>query len=65
MAKLNRERRLRERRLDKQAKKDARKHASAHRQGESGDGLTGGDDHWIPAVTEQPARDPAQSLIDV
>jgi hypothetical protein len=30
MAKLTRESRLRERRLDKQAKKDARKHAPAH-----------------------------------
>jgi hypothetical protein len=30
MAKLTRERRLRERRLDKQAKKDARKWAAAH-----------------------------------
>jgi hypothetical protein len=30
MAKLTRESRLRERRLDKQAKKDARKHAAAH-----------------------------------
>jgi len=30
MAKLNRESRLRERRLDKQARKDARKHAAAH-----------------------------------
>jgi hypothetical protein len=29
MAKLNRERKLREHRLDKQAKKDARQHASA------------------------------------
>jgi hypothetical protein len=29
MAKLNRESRLRERRLDKQARKDARKHAAA------------------------------------
>jgi hypothetical protein len=29
MAKLNRERKLRERRVDKQAKRDARKHASA------------------------------------
>jgi hypothetical protein len=65
MAKLNRERRLRERRLDKQAKKDARKHASAHQQGESADGLTGGDDQSIPAGTGQPARDPVQSLIDV
>jgi hypothetical protein len=30
MAKLTRERRLRERRMDKQAKKDARKYAAAH-----------------------------------
>ncbi|MGH2917346.1 MAG: hypothetical protein ACRDLS_01920 [Solirubrobacteraceae bacterium] len=30
MAKLNRESRLRERRLDKQARKDARKRAAAH-----------------------------------
>lgn len=30
MAKLNRERRLRERRLEKKAKKDARKRAAAH-----------------------------------
>jgi hypothetical protein len=30
MAKLNRESRLRERRLDKQARKDARKHAASH-----------------------------------
>jgi hypothetical protein len=30
MAKLNRESRLRERRLDKQARKDARKHAAIH-----------------------------------
>ena len=33
MAKLNRERRLVERRLEKQAKKLARKQASAHRPG--------------------------------
>jgi len=40
MAKLTRERRLRERRLDKQAKKDARKQASAHPLGEPSDALT-------------------------
>jgi hypothetical protein len=34
MAKLNRERRLVERRLEKQAKKLARKQASAHRPGD-------------------------------
>jgi hypothetical protein len=40
MAKLNRERRLRERRLEKQAKKDARKRASAHEPGLSGETYT-------------------------
>jgi hypothetical protein len=35
MAKLTRESKLRERRLDKQAKKDARKRASAHGDGET------------------------------
>jgi hypothetical protein len=35
MAKLNRERKLRERRFEKQAKKDARKQASADQQGDS------------------------------
>jgi hypothetical protein len=43
MAKLNRERKLRERRLDKQAKKDARKQAPTHQQGQSGDALTSDD----------------------
>jgi hypothetical protein len=66
MGKLNRERKLRERRLDKQAKKDARKQASADQQGQSGDALTGGDEPSIPARTGQPALDPVvQSLIDV
>src|ERR1700674_5149200 len=37
MAKLTRESRLRERRLDKQAKKDARKQASAHHPGRPSD----------------------------
>jgi hypothetical protein len=41
MAKLNRERRLLERRHEKQAKKDARKRASADHPGPPGDGLTG------------------------
>jgi len=44
MAKLNRERTLRERRVEKQAKKDARKQASTHQQGRSGDVLTANDD---------------------
>ena len=40
MAKLNRERKLRERRLDKQAKKDARQHASAQHPQRTDDVLT-------------------------
>ena len=44
MAKLNRERRLLERRHEKQAKKDARKRAAADQPGPLGDGLTGNDD---------------------
>ena len=39
MAKLTRESRLRERRLDKQAKKDARKQAPTHQSEEAGDTL--------------------------
>ena len=39
MAKLTRESRLRERRLDKQAKKDARKQAPVHHPDRSGDTL--------------------------
>jgi hypothetical protein len=65
MAKLNRERKLRERRLDKQTKKDARKQASYH-HGQSRDVLAGGHDQSIPAGTRQPALDPVvQSLADV
>jgi hypothetical protein len=41
MAKLNRERRLQERRLEKKAKKEARKRASADDPGRRGDMLTG------------------------
>jgi hypothetical protein len=43
MAKLNRERRLVERRLEKQAKKDARKRAAAHEPGRPSDMSTGND----------------------
>jgi hypothetical protein len=43
MAKLNRERRLAERRLEKQARKDARKRASAHDPGPPSDTLTSND----------------------
>jgi hypothetical protein len=41
MAKLNRERRLLERRLEKKAKKDARKRAAAHDPDRPGDLHTG------------------------
>jgi hypothetical protein len=65
MGKLNRERKLRERRLDKQIRKDARKQAS-HHHGQSREVLTGGDDQLIPAGTRPPALDPVvQSLADV
>jgi hypothetical protein len=64
MAKLNRERKLRERRLDKQTRKDARKQASHHH--EQSREVTGGHDQSIPAGTRQPALDPVvQSLADV
>jgi hypothetical protein len=43
MAKLNRERRLLERRLEKKAKKDARKRASADDPGLASETLTGDD----------------------
>ncbi len=43
MAKLNRERRLLERRLEKKAKKDARKRASAQDPGGPSDALTADD----------------------
>jgi len=43
MAKLNRERRLLERRLEKKAKKDARKRAAAHDSDRPSDMLTGDD----------------------
>jgi hypothetical protein len=54
MAKLNRERKLRERRIDKQAKKDARKHAPAHPDGLPDDALTGADDESIAREPDSP-----------
>jgi hypothetical protein len=59
MAKLNREARLRERRLDKQMRKDARKQAAAH-PGEPGDTLAGQSDE--PGAGE-PAGDPAVTVL--
>ncbi len=66
MAKLNRERKLRERRVDKQARKDARKLASAHQELQPGDVLTGGGgDDSIPSSTVQTVLDPVvDSLVD-
>ena len=43
MAKLTRERKLRERRVEKQAKKEARKQASAHPAGQPSDALAADD----------------------
>ena len=43
MAKLARESRLRERRVEKQARKDARKQAAAHPPGQLSDRSTGGE----------------------
>jgi hypothetical protein len=65
MAKLTRESRLRERRLDKQAKKDARRQAPAHHPDGPSDTLnaTTGEPAW-PAA-EQPAPETAvQALAD-
>ena len=59
MAKLTRESRLRERRLDKQAKKDARKQTPAHHPDWSGDTPT------TTTGTGQPALETAvQALAD-
>src|SRR5579859_1688337 len=61
MAKLNRERTLRERRVEKQARKDARKQGSADRRGHSGNMLSADADHAIPSVAEFDARLAIQS----
>lgn len=59
MAKLNRERKLRERRIDKQAKKDARKLAGPDQHehfGDEhfGDALNGAEDQPIPREPASP-----------
>jgi hypothetical protein len=59
MAKLNRERKLRERRMEKKARKDARKHGSAGQPGQSGDVLSGDADPAVPSFTEY---DPSLSV---
>jgi hypothetical protein len=64
MAKLMRESRLRERRLEKQAKKDARKHAPAEHAGEPADALnaTTSDSSPTGVVSDRPIADAAQSV---
>jgi hypothetical protein len=66
MAKLNRERKLRERRVDKQARKDARKNASADQRGDLGYEPNGDADQSIPSGTGEDTLDPVvQSPGDV
>jgi len=67
MAKLNRERKLRERRIDKQAKKDARKQAP-HQHEQFGDGFTSTEVPSDPRESESrftasdpPVRTPAEA----
>jgi hypothetical protein len=55
MAKLNRERRLIERRQEKQVRKDARKRASAEDPDAVSDPLTGNDDESAGPGAELPA----------
>lgn len=54
MAKLARENRLRERQMDKRAKKDARKNAPAEDPELTGDMLAGEDAEVVQLDTEQP-----------
>jgi hypothetical protein len=62
MAKLTRESRLRERRLDKQARKDARKYAAAH-PGEPTQTLTG--DDGMPDSPDSPdSPDAGQPVLE-
>ena len=58
MAKLAREHRLRERRLNKEAKKAARKHVASEQMGVAGDPL----DDAIAQTTPPGAELPAQAL---
>jgi hypothetical protein len=56
MAKLDRERRMREKRMDKQARKDARKYASAMGLTPESDGAPTGDETARPAESEATRR---------
>ncbi len=53
MGKINRERKLRERRLDKQSKKDARKQASTRAAGSLDDVATNGDGQSAVSAVEE------------
>jgi hypothetical protein len=59
MAKLARESKLRERRLDKQAKKDARKLAPTHHPEWSDDTLNATTSESSPTADGEPARETA------
>ena len=61
MAKLDRERRMRERRMDKQARKDARKYASAH-PAEASDDTPEADGSAL-ADAREPALDAADEVL--
>ncbi len=63
MAKLTRESRLRERRLDKQARKDARKRAAAGSPGGPSDALTGQTDESAQPDAGQPSREGAVPVL--
>ena len=62
MAKLNRESKLRERRLDKQARKDARRYAATQEPVAAVDPLTG--EPREPGVAQDGAEDAVPALAD-
>jgi hypothetical protein len=62
MAKLTRERRLRERRLDKQAKKDARRQAAANHEGQPSEVLSGSDGESVGLGAAQPLEPVVRAL---
>jgi hypothetical protein len=64
MAKLTRESRLRERRLDKQAKKDARKLAARHDPDAPGDAPDATTGEPAPTGTGQAALEDNQTVLD-
>jgi hypothetical protein len=65
MAKLNRERRMRERRVDKQARRDARKQAAAQSAGVPDDTLTLQPDQSAGPYREAVPEAGVVALVDV